>query len=92
MTIQPYSREKLHIITSIDPTSIDLSIGARPDHDYASSWCHNVGKGRSFYTALGHHKAVWLDPRFQNHLLGGLKWAMGILPGDATPSGPLKHQ
>jgi hypothetical protein len=30
---------------------------------------------------------VWKDPRFQQHLMGGLKWAVGLAPGDATPSG-----
>jgi type 1 glutamine amidotransferase len=34
------------------------------------------GKGRVFHTALGHEKAVWEAPRFQEPLLNGIKWAM----------------
>jgi uncharacterized protein len=83
----PYSREKLHIILSVDNSSIDVSKGKRPDKDYAISWCQEYGKGKSFYTSLGHRKEVWKDPRFQKHLIGGLKWATGELKGDATPSG-----
>jgi Uncharacterized protein conserved in bacteria len=30
-----------------------------------------------FYTALGHREEVWQDPRFQQHLLGALRWALG---------------
>ncbi len=83
---EPYSRDKLHIIMRVDNSSIDTSKGKRPDKDYAISWCHDVGKGRAFYTSLGHRKEVWKDPRYQEHLLGGLKWAMKMAEGDATPS------
>jgi type 1 glutamine amidotransferase len=82
----PYSREKLHIILSVDNSSIDTSKGKRKDNDYAIAWCQEYGKGRSFYTSLGHRKEVWKDERFQKHLLGGLKWAMKEAEGDATPS------
>jgi type 1 glutamine amidotransferase len=90
LKIQPYSRERLHIILSVDNSSIDVTKGAREDQDYPVAWCQKVGKGRSFYTSLGHHKEVWLDPRFQQHLIGGIKWAVGKLDGDATPSGRRK--
>jgi type 1 glutamine amidotransferase len=83
----PYSREKLHIIMSVDNSSIDTTKGKRPDKDYAIAWCQDYGKGKSFYTSLGHRKEVWKDERFQKHLLGGLKWATGEIKGDATPSG-----
>ena len=59
----------------------------RADKDFAISWVQPFGKGRSFYTSLGHRKEVWKDPRFQEHLIGGLKWATGQAAGDASPSG-----
>jgi len=82
----PYSREKLHIILSVDNSSIDVSKGKRKDMDYAISWGQQYGKGKAFYTSLGHRKEVWKDERFQKHLIGGLKWATGEAKGDATPS------
>ncbi len=82
-----YSREKLHIILSIDNSSIDVKKGKRADQDYAVSWCQEFGKGRSFYTSLGHRKEVWQDPRFQEHLMNGIKWTLRLVPGDGTPSG-----
>jgi len=87
---EPYSRNKLHVIMTVDNGSIDVSKGKRADKDYAISWCQDVGKGRSFYTSLGHRKEVWKDPRYQEHLVGGLRWAMKLENGDATPSGRLK--
>ena len=82
----PYNREKLHIIFSIDPESFDPKQLARGDKDYAISWCRTEGKGKVFYTSFGHDNKVWKDEKFQKHLFGGLKWATGELPGDATPS------
>jgi type 1 glutamine amidotransferase len=86
---KPYSREKLHVIMSVDNSSIDTNKKDvhRTDKDFAIAWCHEFGKGKSFYTSLGHRREVWKDPRFQQHLMGGLKWATGMVPGDATPSG-----
>jgi type 1 glutamine amidotransferase len=83
----PYSREKLHIILSIDAASFSPAKNlTRDDKDYAISWCRMEGKGKVFYTSFGHDQKVWKDEKFQKHLLGGLKWATGELPGDATPS------
>jgi type 1 glutamine amidotransferase len=83
----PYSREKLHIIFSIEADSFKPGANlTRKDSDYAISWCREEGKGKVFYTSFGHDSKVWKDERFQKHLFGGLKWATGELKGDATPS------
>lgn len=84
----PFSRDKLRIILSIDPESFKPGANlTRKDGDYAISWCREEGKGKVFYTSFGHDPKVWKDERFQKHLVGGLKWATGELPGDAKPSG-----
>ena len=88
---EPYSRGKLHIILSVDNSSIDVSKGKRKDNDYAISWCQEIDKGRTFYTSLGHRKSVWNDKRFQEHLFGGLKWSVKDAEGSATPSAALKN-
>jgi uncharacterized protein len=82
-----YSRNKLHIIMKVDNSSIKIPTkDIREDKDFAIAWCQEIEKGKSFYTSLGHRKEVWKDPRFQEHLMGGLQWAMGLKKGDATPS------
>ncbi len=80
-----WSREKVRVLLRLDPTSVDITKGKREDQDYALAWCRHYGDGRSFYTALGHREEVWRDEKFQQHLLSGILWAMGVLPGDATP-------
>jgi type 1 glutamine amidotransferase len=62
------------------------------------------GKGRVFYTSLGHREDLWSDDaalkdrrnpvaisqQYQAHLLGGLKWALGLAPGSAEPNPDVK--
>jgi type 1 glutamine amidotransferase len=60
--------------------------GTRKDRDNALAWVHEYGKGRVFYTALGHRPEVWKDERFRKHMLGGLRYVLGLESADATPS------
>lgn len=47
--------------------------------DYPQAWTRTFGKGRSFYTALGHRDDIWSnDPVFRAHVLGGIRWAIGL--------------
>lgn len=96
-----YERKPLSVLLSLDTTSIDASKGKRADKDYALSWTRPVEKGRLFYTALGHRPEVWEDPRFQQHLLGGIEWAVresrkareaAPAPADKEPGKPAEKQ
>jgi type 1 glutamine amidotransferase len=71
-----WSRDKVQVLLSLDGSSVDVKKGARPDGDYALAWCRNFGKGRVFYTALGHRPEVWTDPRFLVHLVSGIRWTL----------------
>jgi len=77
--IKNYSRDRVRVLLSLDTSSVDLTLPAvhRADKDFALAWCRNYGRGRVFYTALGHRAEVWQDERYQQHLLGALRWAMG---------------
>jgi type 1 glutamine amidotransferase len=86
--VQPYSRDKLRILLSIDASKFKGK-GARPDQDYGISWIHTVGKGRAFYCALGHSEEMYWHPDVLRHYLAGLQYVLGDLSADATPSGPL---
>jgi len=50
------------------------------------SWCTKYGEGNVFYTSLGHREDVWENATYQKHILGGIKWALGLEPGDASPN------
>ena len=99
-TDSPYSRDKVHVIMSVEKGQFDevmaqikeknknfnLEGTKRKDGDYAISWVKDYGKGKVFYTSLGHDKKVWADEKFQTHLIAGMKWAMGELKGTAKPT------
>ena len=47
--------------------------------DYPQASSRTFGKGRSFYTALGHREDIWPnDPVVRAHVLGGIRWALGL--------------
>jgi len=59
------------------------------------AWVREAGKGRVFYTSLGHREDLWSDDpamkdrkntvemakQYQQHILGGIKWALGLADG-----------
>jgi type 1 glutamine amidotransferase len=51
--------------------------GGGMGEDHPVSWCHQQGRGRSWYTALGHTRQSWSEAPFLDHLLGGIRWAAG---------------
>ena len=64
----------LHILLKIDETSYK---GGEMGDNHPMSWYHEYDGGRAFYTELGHTDESYTDPLYLNHLLGGIKYAMG---------------
>ena len=85
---QPYSRENLRILLSLDADEFDVAKGGRTDDDYAISWVRNYEEGRVFYSVLGHNDFIFYEPTVLKHYLAGLQFVLGDLDADATPSGP----
>jgi uncharacterized protein len=74
-----FSRDRVHVLMTLDTSSVDMKKSGvhRTDGDFALAWCREYGKGRVFYTALGHEPAVWQDERFQKMVIGALNWVTG---------------
>ena len=53
---------------------------------YPSTWARMHGKGRVFYTSMGHREDVWTNAVFQEILLGGIAWAVRNVEADVTPN------
>jgi type 1 glutamine amidotransferase/sugar phosphate isomerase/epimerase len=88
----PYSRAKQHVLLSIDVGLSDRATAnrfcaqcTRPDQDYALAWIKSYGKGRTYFTPLGHTTAFYTDPRWTAHLLAAIQYILGDLDADATP-------
>lgn len=81
--------DDLHVIYSHVTDSFPNKKGGnnvydRPD--FPETWARLHGKGRVFYTSMGHREEVWEDPRFQTLLLGALAWSLGQVEADVKPN------
>jgi type 1 glutamine amidotransferase len=76
-----FSRSKVHVLLSLDTEKMDMS--KQPNlvrgGDYPQAWTREYGKGRTFYTSLGHRDDIWSgDAVFRAHINGGIRWALGL--------------
>lgn len=86
-----FDPKKVHGLLTLDKHPNDKTPG-----NYPISWCKQYGKGRVFYTSLGHREDVW-DPawpdrknppevaeEYQKHILEGIKWSLGLTEWDLS--------
>jgi type 1 glutamine amidotransferase len=74
--------EKVHVLMSMNMAKTKHH---EPYHE-PIAWCRTYGDGKVFYISLGHNESVWANPKYQESLLGAMKWILNIEPGDATPN------
>ena len=86
-----WSREKVNVIMRLDDAKLDYSKtkNARADRDFAITWSKMHGKGRVFYSSLGHTRESWQDPQVQTMYLEAIRWVLGGSEG-STASHPKK--
>jgi hypothetical protein len=83
----PYTREKLHVLVSVDAERTDLRRWPiRPDNDYGMVWIKTVGKGRVFNSVLGHRPEFYMTADLVKLMAGGIQFVLGDLDADTTPS------
>ncbi|MGV3772906.1 MAG: ThuA domain-containing protein [Verrucomicrobiales bacterium] len=78
--LKSFDRSKVHGLLTLDKHP-----NSRLPGDYPIAWNKQIGQGKLFYTSLGHREDVWLSGDYQKHILGGIKWALGIAEGEAKP-------
>jgi type 1 glutamine amidotransferase len=78
--LMPFSRDRVHVLLSLDTDKTDMSdLPNIPKGDYPQAWTRTFGKGRTFYTTLGHRDDIWAhDAVFRAHVTGGIRWALGL--------------
>jgi len=85
-----WSRDKVHVLLSLDPAKLNYAGNPRihrTDHDFAVAWDKMYGKGRVFYSSLGHTEEAWNDPDIRRMYFEAIKWALGMTEG-STASHP----
>lgn len=77
-----FTRDRVHVLLSLDTGKMDIAdLGPeiKKDGDYPQAWTRTDGRGRVFYTALGHRDDIWsTDEKFRAHVRGGIRWALGL--------------
>ncbi|MFC5729434.1 MULTISPECIES: ThuA domain-containing protein [Nocardioides] len=72
-------RGTAHILATMDETTYQ---GGTMGYDHPISWCKPYEGGRFWATALGHFPSHFDEPKFKEHLVGGVKYVAGLEPGD----------
>ncbi len=75
-------RGQARVLASLDESTYK---GGTMGKDHPICWCKQVGKGRVWYTALGHTEASYTEPLFLKHLLGGIQAAAGTKRANFKP-------
>jgi type 1 glutamine amidotransferase len=96
-----YDRSKVHsLISMVERPDDGLGVAGEPGW-FPVAWTKMYGQGRVFFTSFGHREDVWdpnwtdgsgqrrnppeVAEAFQAHLLGGIRWALGLAEGDVIP-------
>ena len=74
--------EKVRVLMSLNMAKTALK---KPYH-VPIAWVKNYGDGKVLHMSLGHREDVWTNEKYMQSLLGGIKWILGLEPGDATPN------
>ena len=85
--MKDFSRDKCRVLMRLDASKLDLANPRvhRADRDFAVTWAKMYGKGRVYYSTLGHVTANWDDPKFQQMYVEAIKWVLGLADADVTP-------
>ena len=84
-----WSRDKVNVLMRLDESQLKYEgvNNPRPDKDQAIAWAKMYGKGRVFWSSLGHTNEAWDNPDVQKMYLEAVKWAMRRTEG-STASHP----
>lgn len=67
--------EGVEVLLRLDEASYS---GGTMGANHPIAWCQGYHGGRAWYTGLGHTSESYAEPLFQQHLLGGIRWAAGL--------------
>ena len=74
-------RGDVHVLATLGN---DTFSGGEMGFDHPIAWCQPFEGGRSWYTGGGHTDASYSEPLFREHVLGGIRYAAGLEPGDCS--------
>jgi len=82
-----WSRDKVNVLLSLDPSKLNYENNPRihrMDHDFPVAWSKMYGKGRVFYSTLGHTEESWDDPDIRKMYFEAIRWTLGMTEGSVA--------
>jgi type 1 glutamine amidotransferase len=79
------SREKVDVVLRLDLTNVPANPALRLNGDYPLAWAKTYGKGRVFYSSLGHASSVWDIRDVQQMYFEAMRWALGLSEAEPKP-------
>jgi hypothetical protein len=82
-----WSRDKVNVLLRLDETKLNYENNPRvhrTDRDFAVAWSKMYGKGRVFYSTLGHTPESWVDPDVRTMYTEAVKWVLGLTDGSTA--------
>ena len=83
-----WSRDKVNVLLRLDETKLNYENNPRvhrADRDFGVAWSKMYGKGRVFYSTLGHTNESWNDPDIQKMYFEAVRWVLGLTEGSTNP-------
>jgi type 1 glutamine amidotransferase len=86
-----FSREKSRVLLRLDMSKLPQNPNVRiTNGDFPLAWAKMYGKGRVFYSSLGHDAKTWDNPDVYRMYFEAIKWALGLTEANITPRGIVK--
>jgi type 1 glutamine amidotransferase len=79
-----FSRDKAHVLLRLDVSKMPANPQLR-NSDFPLAWAKTYGKGRVFYSSLGHAPETWDNRNVAQMYFEAIRWALGLSDGDVTP-------
>lgn len=73
-----FNAANVKVLMSMDTTKTDMTKKGIKAQSFPLVWQRSYGKGRVFYSELGHNPEVWRDPRYQTMIVSAIKWCAGM--------------
>jgi uncharacterized protein len=86
--LKNWSRDSVNVLLRLDENKLEYQNNPRvhrADRDFAVAYAKMYGKGRVFYSTLGHTNESWDDPDIQKMYFEAVRWALGMTEGSTTP-------
>jgi type 1 glutamine amidotransferase len=81
-----FSRTASRVLLRLDVTRLPANAELRvKDGDFPLAWAKLYGKGRVFYSSLGHAAETWDNRDVALMYFEAIRWSLGVSDGDASP-------